>query len=173
MNVHLYKKGTAKSEWCKPFVYVCFPWLMGLLAGALIALRLSDSGLIVVRLMAATKASVFGVLCTSLIPFLFVAMISRFAGRIGLQAYLFLNSTVLGLTICYCARCFGTAAWLLVPLLFITEIFCSYCLLLLSFRLFTSRLEISKSVFFQYSGLSVMLGMINYFVLSPFTASLF
>lgn len=173
MQVRLHKKIRLAEEWNIAFFRVCVPWLTGLLLGAVAASYLSDSRLIIVRSLPLAKVSVIGVFLSSFLPFVIVVCVARFFGRRFLPYYLFLKAAALGLTFCYCAKCFGTAGWLLVPQLLFADLICSYCLLLFSFKLFTSKSDISKFVFFHYSGISVMFGMFHYFVLSPFTASLF
>lgn len=171
--LRLYKSRLLIEEWSKPFFQVSVPWLVGLFIGAFVAFHLSDNQLQIVRVIASRKAPLFGVLFSSFIPFLIVAFIARFMGHRCLQTYLFIKSALLTLCFCYCNRCFGTSGWLVTTLLFFTDLISSYYLVLFSFQLFTSKTERSALLFVLYSVISILLGLFNYFILSPFTASLF
>lgn len=173
MELRSCKKSLMTGEWHRPFFQVSIPWIVGLFIGAYIAFRLSDEQQQMIRLIASKNASLLGVLCSSFVSFLIIILAARFMGHRWIQACLFIKSTLFSLCFCYCSRCFGTSGWLVSTLLFFADLICSYCLLLFSFQLFKSKQRVSKLVLIPYSVISILFGMFNFFVLSPFTASLF
>lgn len=172
MQVRIYKKVQATGEWRVAFLYVCLPWVIGLLIGTVVVFNLSGNNLAIARSLPLARVSLLGVLLSFFMPFMISYFIMRFMRRGFLSIYLSLKAAALSFSFCYCAKCFGTAGWLLAPLLFVSDLICSYYLLLFAFN-HLSKTTASKNVFIKYAFLSVLFGMFNYFVLSPFTASLF
>lgn len=173
MGLHLHKKSLMTERWYKPFFQVSIPWMSGLLIGAVVAFCLSDNQQEMIRLLAGKGISPFGAIFSSIISFLIIVLAAKLTGYRGISVYLFVKATLFSLFFCYCSRCFGTSGWLVASLLFLTELVCSYCLLLFAFHLLTGKQSVSRFVLAAYSVFFVLLGLFHYFVLSPFTASLF
>lgn len=167
------KKRALIEDWNIAFLRVSIPWIVGLLLGGIIAYHMSDFHLQLVRLFVNSKMSFLGLLVSSLLPFLIAAFIARYVGRGWLQTYLFMKSAFFSLSFCYCSRCFGSSGWLVATLLFCTDLISSYCLLLFSYKLLKSQQGTRQLFFVPHSVISTLFGLFNYFVISPFTASLF
>lgn len=173
MELRLCKKGLMTGKWLKPFIQVSIPWIAGLFLGAFTAFCLSDNQQDMIRLLVSRNVSFQGALFSSLASFLTIILVARFMGRVCVQICLLIKASLFSLFFCYFGRCFGTAGWLVATLVFFTEIICSCCLLLFSFYLLKTKQRASKTVLIPYFVFFLLLGMFNYFVLSPFTASLF
>lgn len=155
----------------RSFLFV-IGWIVGLLAGTVFAVITDVSFLPLMRKAAACRVSIIGLMCTALLPFLFAAYA------------VFINRFELLLTVCVCkvfsfaycavlaARAFGSAGWLVQPLLQFTDIctvpvLCWFSLRHIRTDTVSLRTEFSVCLF-----LTAAAAGLDYFVVSPFLAKL-
>ncbi len=147
-------------------------WLLGLSLGTVLAAYADPSCFSLMRSAASCRMSIVGLVASVLLPFLF----SAYAVTISRP------ELVLGICACkafsfaYCGQiarmAYGTAGWLVQPLLQFTAIctlpvFCGFCLRHIAGGKATARRDLGLCL-----GLAVLIAGVDYFVVSPFLAGL-
>ena len=137
-------------------------------AGILSAAATDESILSLMRLASSGPVSIVFLLLACVLPFLIAACAVSIEQWNILLLTVFLRFSYWGLGAGFCIRCFGSAAWLVQPMLQFTDnvalvLFCLYCF---------SREERRKSVF-RFALIGMALAVIaDYCIVSPFLASL-
>lgn len=153
-------------------VMLWLAWILSLILGTLCAAFADPSLLAMMRLAASGRMSIVGVAAACFLPFL-ISAYAVFIDRPGLMA---------GVCACkafgfaYCGgiarRAFGSAGWLVQPLLQFSSVFtlpllCCFCLRHISGGKKNAVRDLLICI-----GLTAALAGIDYFVVSPFLAEL-
>lgn len=146
-------------------------WLLGLLCGTLFAVGADDSLASLMRAAASNRVSIVVLLTTAFLPFLITAYavsINRYA--IG-SCLALLKGFAYSFCGCVIVRAFGSAAWLVQPMLQFTDMVTSILLCWFGIRCFTRQCSLRRdlAVCILISAAAVV---IDYLLVSPFLAAL-
>lgn len=153
-------------------VRVSLCWTAGLLIGTLFAARGNPSCSSMMRLAAGCRASIVGLAAAAVLPFLLAAYAALFSRPALLLAVCGCKAFCLCSVACLTVGAFGSAGWLIQPLLQFTglctaPLLCWFCLRHLSGAAPTLRRDLRICIF-----LALLAAGIDYTVVSPFLARL-
>lgn len=147
-------------------------WLAGLCLGTLLALSAGSSSFSVMRLAASSRVSIVYSLCCVFLPFLLAAY-AVYIHRFALLIFLCFCKAI---SFSFCAllavRAFGTAGWLVQPMLQFTDtclvpVLCWFCIRSISGSSTSVRKDLILSLIIGAAAVSM-----DYFLVSPFLAEL-
>lgn len=147
-------------------------WMTGLILGVFFSARSSDSYFLLMRTAASSRVSIAGLIASAYLPFLF----SAFAVLIGKPWLLYPLSLIKALASGFgfsgAALAFGSAGWLAQPLLFFTDVCLLPVLCWFMIRHIGGAENSLKRDFFLCTAAAVLVGCLDYCVVSPFLAML-
>ena len=155
------------------FLSVFTPWGAGVILGNFLAASFDGSVLSQVQQVTSINVSFIGSIVFALMPLLFIRLIVSLFGIRFLPVYLLTHATIVGLICGICARCFGSAGWLIVPILLASNLFCAYVCVSYVVDLFLSNGDVSRNKLLAYFSTIVVFCCFNCFVVSPFLMSFF
>jgi hypothetical protein len=147
-------------------------WIAGLLLGILSAVDADPTVLSLMRLTATAQVSIVFVLIRCVLPFLFTAFAVLIQAPFILYAVAFVRCFSCGFVLWLIAAAFGSAAWLIGPMLHFSEMLNLglLCVVLLRWRQVPFRRIKSELVFCLL--VSAWIVVIDHFAVSPFLAEL-
>lgn len=152
---------------------VAFIWLFGIALGCWVAEEAGEQLLSYSSAIVVAKVNLFWMIVRSAGPLILAFLIARYGRREYLYLLLFAKSLLLGFTISLLSEAFGSAGWLLVPLIFTCELLGCFFLLLYVLHLLLKRQVVHKKLLTTCVFLVCVFTFFDYFIFVPFTASLF
>ena len=154
------------------FVLLTVFWLLGISFGLFFisASNAQFSNLIIT--VSHQKQSLLGLLSVLFVPVLITAVAVYFTIPILIYIYAVIKAVCFSCTLCAIAIVFGNASWLLLLLLLFTDSFVVIFLLFLWYCLFTCKSISAGKLLLIYFGTFSIIGMIDYFLVSPYLVML-
>lgn len=154
------------------FLLLACTWMTGLMFGAFFSARAGDTYLLLMRTAASSRVSVTGLAASAYLPFLFAAFAVSVNKPKLLYPICFCKAFLSCAAFCGAALAFGSAGWLVRSLLSFTDlcllpVFCWFMI-----RHIGGDVETLKKDLALCTGAAVLVGSLDYCVVSPFLAML-
>ena len=154
-----------------PFLYplsLLMVWLVGLLIGLNLSNQIPVESFSLMRMFSVSHVSIVWVLFVELFPFLISVLLLRYCSQYCILPVALFEGLRYSFCCCFFVNLFGDAAWLVCLVVFFFRIFSTPVLLF--FWLFFPGVDARNRHKVGYSVLTmlILLGLIDYFALSPF-----
>ena len=148
-------------------------WIAGLLLGAAAAVGTGSFSSLMMRGVEISAVSIPGLLLITSLPFLLTAIAVLFSQPWLLVSVIFLKGALFGYCACGITLIYGSAAWLARLLLMFSDLALLPLLMLLWLRCFGPDRRGRTGLLASAGFAAVLVGLLDFYVVSPFTASLF
>lgn len=153
-------------------IFFLCAWVVGVLAGILAATGMDDSSLSVMRLAAGSRVSIVSLFLTASVPFLITAVAVSIHQYPVLLAICFARSFCFGCCAWLGVRAFGSAAWLIQPMLQFSDGILMAVFLLLGLWLCSHEDANAKRPVICCILFTGAVTLFDYLAVAPFLASL-
>lgn len=172
--MHLHRKtvlrNASKSKASVAFLAVC--WTLGICLGAYFAALSFDNVSFLMRTVVSNRVSISGMLLAAFFPLTLTAIFILFSLRFFLLLLAFCKAFSFSFCACCILYVYGSSGWLIQQLLLFSDLFLILILLWLWIRLLSSNDSIKKDLLIC-SFLSLFVGSVDCFIVSPFLVTLF
>ena len=148
-------------------------FLLGFVTGFTLACNDSTSYYSLIQRAATEPATLTALMGHVLVPFLLTSLICRSGRTELLQVLCFLLAFIHGTTSFLISCAFGSASWLVQPLLLFTATTTLASLFYFWFRCLSARTQKMQQELLFSIGFAVLSSAVDYFVISPFLTRLF
>ena len=164
---------SVRAFWRNRRYLLCFCWCLGLLLGTLFAVGADASFLSLMRQAAVSRVSIVNLLTAIVLPFLFSALAVYMGRPRALYVICFCKALCFAFCIVLADRSFGTAGWLIQPLLLFSDLLLAPVLFWFSVRhIGGGSGSLQKDIGFCAAVIAAV-AMLDAFWVSPFLAELF
>ena len=169
MGIFLTNRGRRKTFKVHTFILASV-WILGLITGGVVAARVSLASAL--NSFTLLRTSVLDLIFFLVLPFGLSFVILKFVGSFGILPLAFIKAYSLISTLCYVSFVFGDAGWLIGGIFFFSDVITTTLLLKLWFDISIGKCYKLRQCFFLFIIIPVLIGLFDYFVVSPFLAML-
>lgn len=151
---------------------VCVVWLTGVLIGCYLSCQVPYESLLMMRMLDVEHVSIVGILLVQLFPLFISALLLRFFSYYWILPVVWIEAILYGCCGDILSLAFGDAAWLACGLILFSSILSAPIYLWYWLHVPACRKGSGGRVLYSAAAVLALVGMIDYFAVSPFWEAL-